>query len=223
MNKVSFSFFLFLTSLILATDSSAHVILDFPLGGETFTGSEKINIQWHVQIPHDQENWDLYFSDDGGASWQAIELDMETSQLHYQWTVPQITTEQARIRVIMDNTGQDYIDTSGDFKIQEANGLREAQTENPKTFALFANYPNPFNPLTFISYQLPVVSAVKLIVYDQLGNPVKILVDKTQPAGIHRVQWDGRNNLGNSIASGVYLYRLEAGAFTQVRRMVLLR
>ena len=223
MNRLKFSFIFFLKSFILVSVAAAHVALDYPAGGETFVAGETINIQWHVLISHEQENWDLYFSPDGGASWQEIQLDMQTSQLSYEWTVPQITTGQAQIRIIMDNTGQDYTDTSGEFTIQEADAVTRTQAENPLAFALFANYPNPFNPVTFISYQLPVVSPVTLIVYDQQGRQVKILIDKTQPAGIHRVRWDGRNNRGRFVASGVYLYRLEASGFTQVRRMVLLR
>jgi len=223
MNKITLSLFVSLLSIMMISTAGAHVALDYPAGGETFVAGETINIQWHVLISHDQENWDLYFSPDGGTSWQVIQLDMETSQLNYEWTVPQLATGQAQIRIIMDNTGQDYTDTSGEFTIQEASAVTGSQAENPLTFALFANYPNPFNPLTSISYQLPVVSAVNLTVYNQLGKRIITLVDAKQPAGLYRVLWDGRNHLGRSVASGVYLYRLEAAGFTQVRRMVLLR
>jgi len=223
MKKINYTFLPFLTFFILVNAAAAHVALDYPVGGETFTAGEKINIQWHVLIAHEQENWDLYYSDDGGASWQVIQLDMETSRLNYEWTVPAITTTQAQIRIIMDNTAQDYTGTSGDFTIQEANALVGGPAENAKNFALYKNYPNPFNPVTSISYQLPVMSPVRLIVYDQQGRQVKTLADKTQPAGIHRVRWDGRNEEGRSVSSGIYFYRLEAGTFTCVQRMVLLR
>jgi len=80
------------------------------------------------------------------------------------------------------------------------------------------NYPNPFNPRTVIRWQLAVGSSVKLIVYNPLGQTVKILVDEWQTAGIHSIEFDG-----SSLPSGVYLYRLEAGDFAEVRKMILMK
>ena len=75
-SKFRFWLLSLLTFLILAGNILAHVQLDYPTGGETFTAGEIISIHWHVEIPHNQLNWDLYFSPDGGGSWQIIQLDM---------------------------------------------------------------------------------------------------------------------------------------------------
>jgi hypothetical protein len=93
----------------------------------------------------------------------------------------------------------------------------------PHGFELLQNHPNPFNPETEISYDLPKDSWVKLSIYNIRGQKVKALVDGFEAAGHKRVHWDGTNEEGDRVASGVYLYRLEAGDFTATKKMVLLR
>lgn len=90
-------------------------------------------------------------------------------------------------------------------------------------FVLYQNYPNPFNPGTVIEYQLPKASEVRLTILNIVGERVRELVHTSQQAGIHRVSWDGRDNQGREVAGGVYLYQLQAGAFNQTRKLLLLR
>ena len=91
-------------------------------------------------------------------------------------------------------------------------------------FSLYANYPNPFNPTTTISYALPVRGKVKLAIYNLLGQQIRTLVNAEQPAGVHQVQWDGRNDAGKQVSSGIYFYQLKAGnSFLETKKMVLLR
>ncbi|MCB0266181.1 MAG: T9SS type A sorting domain-containing protein, partial [Calditrichaeota bacterium] len=93
----------------------------------------------------------------------------------------------------------------------------------PTEYSLEQNYPNPFNPTTVINYQLPVVSNVKLVIYNTLGQQVRTLVSGSQNAGSYTVQWDGRNDTGQKVASGMYLYRITAGSFVQTRKMMLMK
>jgi len=102
--------------------------------------------------------------------------------------------------------------------------------EIPKEFALHQNYPNPFNPTTVINYQLPIDSYVKLIVYNLLGQEVGSIVDEVQEAGYKSVEWNSDDLSGRSVASGVYVYRLEASSqadpsksFSQIRKMILMK
>jgi len=88
----------------------------------------------------------------------------------------------------------------------------------PKQFALDQNYPNPFNPLTIINYQLPADNRVTIKIYNVLGQEVKTLIDEIQDAGYKSVTWNA-----SSIPSGVYFYRLQAGNFTETRKLLLLR
>jgi hypothetical protein len=93
----------------------------------------------------------------------------------------------------------------------------------PGTFELFQNYPNPFNPETVIRYRLSAVSEVELAIFGVTGRRVRTLVQGRHSAGAHTVIWDGRDDRGQIVASGLYLYRLVAGELIQARRMVLLR
>ena len=83
--------------------------------------------------------------------------------------------------------------------------------------------PNPFNPLTQIAYELPVAGEVSLVVYDATGRRVRVLQDGQMAAGSHRVTWDGSNDQGGSVASGVYFYRLETQQESSTRSMVLVK
>jgi PKD repeat protein len=93
----------------------------------------------------------------------------------------------------------------------------------PDQFALVQNFPNPFNPETTIAYDLSERAPVRLEIYDILGQRVRVLMDEVQVAGRYQVRWDGRNAMGQGVGSGVYFYRLQAGRFNQVRRMLLLK
>ena len=89
--------------------------------------------------------------------------------------------------------------------------------------ALAQNVPNPFNPLTHISFELPADGTAHLAVYDIGGRLVRTLVDGAMAAGDHTVAWNGTDDAGRAVAAGVYLYRLRSGAVDEVRRMSLVR
>lgn len=93
----------------------------------------------------------------------------------------------------------------------------------PKNFALYPAYPNPFNAEVALSFDLPRATPVALVLYDALGRPVRRLVDGTLAAGSYRLVWDGRDQAGRSVASGVYFYRLVADAFAASGRLALVR
>ncbi|MDW7682016.1 MAG: FlgD immunoglobulin-like domain containing protein, partial [bacterium] len=83
--------------------------------------------------------------------------------------------------------------------------------------------PNPFNPDTEIRYQLAEATHVKLEIYNLLGQKIRTLIDDPKPAGSHTVRWDGRDDFGAAVSSGVYLYTLTSGRFCETRKMVLMR
>lgn len=93
----------------------------------------------------------------------------------------------------------------------------------PKTISLKQNYPNPFNPSTQIEYELPQSGEISLLVYDSRGRLVRTLVRGTHPAGTYRILWDARDDAGQKVASGVYLYRLEAAGTVLSRKMILMQ
>lgn len=93
----------------------------------------------------------------------------------------------------------------------------------PDGYTLGQNYANPFNPTTRIEFGIPEQREVRLVVFDMLGRRVRTLVDQSLPAGNHSVEWDGTDNNGANVASGIYFYRLSAGEFTDTKKMTLLK
>ena len=93
----------------------------------------------------------------------------------------------------------------------------------PDEYALFQNYPNPFNPETEISYQLPNTSNVTLKIYNAAGQEIRSLVDEERQAGSYTIRWDGRDQSGAQVSSGLYFYTLKAGEFSETRRALFMR
>jgi len=101
---------------------------------------------------------------------------------------------------------------------------RDKRVEIPEKYYLQQNYPNPFNSETVISYQLLKAGKVELVIFNLLGQKVRMLVSERKYAGAHRVSWDGREDTGQPVSSGVYIYRLKAwNQFVQSRKMLLMR
>lgn len=114
------------------------------------------------------------------------------------------------------------VNSAGDMLIVDAPTGLPAE-DIPRTFTLSQNYPNPFNPVTNIKFTLANKEKVKIEVFNVLGQRIRTLIDKPLSGGEYTVKWDGRNDQGNMVASGIYLYRLKAGEFVQTRKMVLMR
>ncbi|MEE1506227.1 MAG: T9SS type A sorting domain-containing protein, partial [Candidatus Neomarinimicrobiota bacterium] len=101
--------------------------------------------------------------------------------------------------------------------------LRKSASTVSTTFALHPAYPNPFNPITTLRYNLPEQAQVTLTIYDLMGREVTRLVNTTQEPGFKSVQWNATNSFGKPVSAGVYLYQVRAGEFVQTKKMVLLK
>ncbi len=99
----------------------------------------------------------------------------------------------------------------------------EGNEQVPQSFSLSQNYPNPFNPSTNINFALARKERATLIIYDLLGRRVRTLFDRSLDAGEYIVTWDGRDQFGVEMPSGTYLYSFESSAFSETKRMILLR
>ena len=106
-------------------------------------------------------------------------------------------------------------------------GLNLTQIQNeadkPSGYSLLQNYPNPFNPVTKLRYDLPENSHVNITIYDMLGRAVKTMVNQHQNAGHRSIIWDGTNDYDNTVSTGIYLYQIQAGAYTRTKKMVFLK
>ena len=111
-----------------------------------------------------------------------------------------------------------------EITISDPGAAKAVVQTRPEAFSLADNFPNPFNPATTIQYGLPQAADVELTVYNVVGQPVRTLVAEHQSAGRYAVEWDATNDSGHSLSSGMYFYRLQAGAeFREVKKMLLLK
>ncbi len=167
-------------------------------------------------------------------SWRGGPDDEALGNLIHSWTYtgPHIPRpEQPRVHLNLwqfdgaPSTDQEVIFADFTFVPEGWTGVPDdPDTPGHSALAqLYAARPNPFNPTTTIGYALREYATVEIGIYDVAGRRVRRLVSEFSPAGDHDVVWDGRNDLGESVASGVYLYRLQAGDVDETRRMVLVK
>ena len=93
----------------------------------------------------------------------------------------------------------------------------------PTDYKLFQNYPNPFNPETTIKFKIPKTSFVTIKIYNVIGELIRTLVNTQKQPGIYSVKWDSMNNSGNIVSSGVYVYHMQAGSFSTVKKMIFIK
>ena len=128
--------------------------------------------------------------------------------------------------VLTTNSGKEHIlnRTGGITLPPETKGMSlEKRAIFPDVYALYQNYPNPFNPVTKITYQLPEESYVAVTIYNLVGQKVTTLVDGRRSGGFHTVDWYGINSNGESVASGLYFFRIETENFSKTLKMLLLK
>jgi len=102
--------------------------------------------------------------------------------------------------------------------------LNEDENEHlPSSFELHQNFPNPFNPITKINYDIPILSDVKIIVHDIMGHEVVILFDGIKPAGYHTMIWNGKNSLGQVVPSGMYFYSIRSKVYNHSKKMIFIK
>ena len=93
----------------------------------------------------------------------------------------------------------------------------------PEVFALHNNYPNPFNPITNIGYDVPEVSDIRIDIYNLAGQKIRTLVSREHQPGRYKVQWNATNEFGSPVASGMYIYKIHAKNFVSVKKLLLMK
>ena len=133
--------------------------------------------------------------------------------------------EIARIALnLVDENAEVSVTAEGNINENGVAFLGEiAAREIPTEFELGSNYPNPFNPTTTFTYSLPETGKVMIQIFDITGRRVRLLVNEEKDAGIYKVQWDGRNDAGHQVASGMYLYQIRSGSFVDAKKMMLVK
>ena len=215
MLKANSSIWIIFFLFIFAGKAISHVALDYPVGGETFQAGAVVTVQWHEVIAHGAGDYDLYFSPDNGTTWDPVSMNLPQSQLNYDWTVPNISTATAIIRIIQDNqTGIDYTDESGPFTITGTTGIGDFPN-SPENFDLFPAFPNPFNSSTIISFYLPSASRVLLRIFNLLGEEVRVLANREFSAGSHALRWEAID-----FPAGIYFYQISLPHTTKTGKLI---
>jgi hypothetical protein len=163
-----------------------------------------------------------------------VDLDQDLAELHvdgvvvlqWQWTQGGTGTLRLDANDFFGAAATDemyFDDYTFDVTDPLIVGINDLTNALPITFDLQQNYPNPFNPTTTIKYQLPKKADVKIVIYNMLGQVVRKVVDRSVDAGYHEVVWDGLNESGSRVATGVYIYRMETDKFVKAHKMIMMK
>jgi len=166
-------------------------------------------------------------STDGGATWQQQTIGGRVVDPVYHLSAASFGASSDSVQAFGITFDISTLARGGQiFNYRNRLGVLTAVKEErpglPLEYTLSQNYPNPFNPETRIRYQLARPDRVALKIYNMLGQEVRTLVNKLKPAGSYEVSWDGKNNAGQRMPSGMYLYRIDAEGLTQTKKMMLL-
>jgi hypothetical protein len=198
---------------------------------------DQVRVQWTTQAEWENQGFRLYRALNTGVdslSYRPIHPDLipgagttsvphtyafvDTGIIHeasYAYTLTAITTEG---REIPYHTL--FVTPPSSVLVSEPSA---SPSSLPTTYTLRQNWPNPFNTSTTIGYALPERVEVTLVVYDILGREIRRWAYGDREAGYYSEQWDGIDGEGNVVSSGIYLYRLRAGAFMETKRMILMK
>ncbi len=166
------------------------------------------------------------FADSTSWEWSEFLNDTIGTPRYYYVSLPPRDMDGDGKREVVIGSLQRPDSTRGFFIVFESDVAVKVQAEGEilTGYYLAQNYPNPFNPTTWIEFVLPKDEFVTLKVYTLDGREVKTLIEnKLYSAGRHRISWDGTDNVGGKVASGVYIYRIEAGKFKASKKMLFLK
>lgn len=160
-------------------------------------------------------------------------LDLAMSRLNFKFYDKHAPSYALGLRLDyhMDkpSTTEPVYETTGiDFQLpnmmdQLINGIEEMEKVIPDNFALKQNYPNPFNPQTYIQYQLPEDTKIELSIYNMMGQKIKTLYSGNQTAGTHQILWNGHNNQGQKVSSGMYIYQIKSDSYVASKKLIFIK
>jgi hypothetical protein len=187
-------------------------------GGSLSVTLEEIsgNVDWGITLH--QANVDYQSKSsvvEGGGSW----ADGPGMNESFEVTI----TEAGYYCLAVWKAKSDDLIKSGQYQLRFGNGLTPVGDEVPTVTALSNAYPNPFNPQTTIVFALADPQRTELAIYDLQGSLVRTLVSESLNSGRHEIVWNGKNNQGQQVASGVYMARLRAGKVSQMKKLVLVK
>jgi hypothetical protein len=186
-----------------------------PQGLTALESGSSVVLQWNTQVDEDFSYHNIYKNDLNSAdlamvftTTDSFYVDHEGTQGLYEYWITAV-----------DSAGNE----SDASDIAAAVLSSSEQVTVPTVFALEQNYPNPFNPSTQIRYAIPEQSMVTIGVYDMMGRKVRTLIQGNISAGYHTTVWNATTDKGLPVGAGMYIYTIRAGAYHQMKKMVLLK
>ncbi|WP_236975756.1 T9SS type A sorting domain-containing protein [Membranihabitans maritimus] len=184
MKVIGINRLIFIPVLIIGLSSivHAHCRLTTYLSGENLQSGKHLNIKWEIEIEHNQEGWDLFYSTDNGHNWEPIKTGMPVDQLSYDWSIPYVNTHDALIRIVQVNSGGDYEDISGKFSISTGVMTASSQRQRAKVFE-FSVAPNIVHSDTRITFHPDTRDYYRISVHSLAGKEISLLANRTFPPG----------------------------------------
>jgi M6 family metalloprotease-like protein len=197
------------------------VAVVYPAGGESFAPGDTVDIQWTATDNRQVDSVSIYYSENAGSDFILI-AHGGANDSPYRWIAPSIASDSCLVKVVAYDPGLLTGEATSDslFTIRV---ITDADGMPAFAFSLSQNYPNPFNPSTTVEYSIAKTGPVEIAIFDVAGRRIRTLVSEVKMQGSYKAVWNGKNDRGASVASGMYFYRLTAGQFTQIKKMILLR
>ncbi len=165
-------------------------------------------------------------NDDSEIEWSVFgAIDLQVQIVNRIVTINVPNSEWLGNETIIFYAKDPYGSTGNSITTFTVSTETDVQTEDeslPTKFALHPNFPNPFNPETTISFDVPEPSQIRILIFNRLGQKVRTLLDENKSAGRYRVNWNGTDEVGNKVSSGVYFYQIESEKFSATRKMILI-
>lgn len=206
------------------------VTVVYPNGGELIETGDLIHIRWIATDNIDIDSVSIYFSDNDGADFVLL-AGGEPNDSLYTWLAPSMLADSCFVRIVAYDpgllTGEDTSDSR--FSIMDytdiEDGSGDEEEDDLPTFvnALEQNFPNPFNGTTTITYSVAQRSRIVVSIFDAAGRLVRTLEESNRASGRYDAVWNGRDDNGRAVASGVYFCRIKIEKFSQTRKIVYLR
>ena len=207
---------LFFWSDSISGYSVDNIAPSVPTGLMATATEENIQLTWDVSLDEDFQYFLLEKSITADfAEYESFE-STDTVYFDFEYEMDQMYFYRLAVADYTGNIG-DYSETV-EIAVLAIDG-----NLIPEVFALHQNYPNPFNPTTTLRYDLPEDANVNIMIYDLMGREVRSLINTDQTVGFKSVTWDATNDFGQPVSAGMYLYRISAGSFHSVKKMVLLK
>jgi len=204
--------------LMLPNGALAHVELINPQGGETFYSGDTVVIQWKQLATHDTQNWELYYSTDGGMNWEVISKNIGVSFREFAWLVPDEASTKAKIKVLMNNlSDQDYEDISPNFIIENTTSIF-ANNSQDALFASFNIFPNPSLSGSQITFEIEHGEWFSIYLFNTHGKQVGKVWERFYPSGSHNIPLSNKD-----LKPGIYFCVVKAGNASKTFKIQVLK